>query len=746
MSFERLQVRVLGVVQGVGFRPFVHRLAHEHDLPGWVLNDGNGVTLEVEGHRADLLLFLSRLRREAPRASWIHAIDHRFLPPAYFADFEIRPSQDVGKPRVWVLPDLATCDKCRADVFDPENRRHGYAFTNCTNCGPRFTIIEGMPYDRPMTSMRAFEMCPRCRTEYETPTDRRFHAQPNACAVCGPRLSFLDKSGVEIEGDPMEIARNWLFGGRILGVKGLGGYHLVVDATNEAAVATLRERKQRPYKPFALMYPDIATLRRDVAVPSFAEPLLESAQAPILLLPRKGGSDVAPSVAPQSPSLGVFVAYTPLHQLLLAGVDQPVVATSANLSEQPMLFDDDDALEHLPHWCDGILVHDRRIVRPADDSVVQVLQRPTQTPQLLRRSRGYAPLPLLAPRELPCILALGGEMNATFAVSRGREIILSQHLGDLGSYEGQRNYRNVVRDFLRLHELEPELVVHDLHPDYFTTGLAAEYSDRWQVPISGVQHHHAHLAACVLENEIDGEVLGLCWDGTGFGTDRTVWGGEFLYGDASGFERVASLRSFGLPGGDACSREGWRVALSLLHEAFGADAPILDGITGEQHRVVRQMLERGVNAPISTSMGRLFDGVAALLGISFENKHQAQSPQLLESAAWQHGTDAEAFELPLVDGRLDWAPMIRSLVESEEPSERLAARFHHTLIEAAIRTIAGQSRPAVLAGGVFCNRYLTEGILVRAEEAGMPVYIHSQLPPTDGSLSAGQLWVGANRT
>lgn len=753
MSLVRLQVRVLGVVQGVGFRPFVHRLAREHDLTGWVLNDCNGVTIEVEAHRAGLLHFLTRLQHEAPPAAWIHAIDHRFLPARGFTSFEIRPSQDVGKSRVWVLPDLATCPACRDDISDPGNRRHNYAFTNCTNCGPRFTIIEGMPYDRPKTSMRDFSMCPDCAHEYQTPVDRRFHAQPNACPVCGPRLEFVDREGREVDGDPLLIAREWILEGRILGVKGLGGYHLVVDATNEAAVLELRKRKQRPFKPFALMYPDLDALSRHVGVPGFARPLLVSSQAPILLLGRTatGNEEVASAVAPDSPCFGVFIAYTPLHQLLLQGLNGPLVATSANLSEQPMLYDDDTAMEHLPQWCDGILSHNRRIVRPADDSVLQVIERPDPRPQLLRRARGYAPLPILTPHELPCILALGGQMNSTFALSRGREIILSQHLGNLGSYEAQLSYREVLRDFLDLHELQPERVVHDMHPDYFTTSLADELSDRWQVPAIKVQHHHAHLAACALENELEGDVLGFCFDGTGYGPDGTIWGGEVLLGSARGYGRVASLRQFHLPGGDAAVRQGWRVAIALLHEVFEGELPtrlpLFDLLDQEEVRVVARMLERGVNAPATTSMGRLFDGVAALLGISLENTHQAQSPQLLEYAAWRHGTEADAFELPLISSRLDFGPMLRELTERHnagEDRDLLAARFHHTLIEAAVVLIGNHANlPAVLTGGVFCNRYLTEGILVRAAEEGLQVHAHAQLPPTDGSLSAGQLWVAA---
>jgi hydrogenase maturation protein HypF len=765
MSTERLQVHILGVVQGVGFRPFVHRLATEENLPGWVRNDQNGVTLEVEGNRGQLLHFLVRLRREVPPVAWIHALDHRFLPSSGFRSFEIRPSESGSAPRVWVLPDLALCPDCRIEVLDESDRRHGYPFTNCTNCGPRFTIIEDMPYDRPNTSMSEFSMCDECRSEYEDPRDRRFHAQPNACPECGPQLEMLDRErGIIAREEPaLQLAIGWLSQGRILGVKGLGGYHLMVDASDEEALRDLRLRKRRPYKAFALMYPDLRSLRRHVDLPDFAVPLLESTQAPILILPRThlGSKEIAESVAPKSPSLGVFLPYTPLHRLLLAGVGRPLVATSANLSEQPMLYEDQEALEQLPRWCDAILRHDRRIVRPADDSVLQILERPEPKPQLLRRARGYAPLPVLAPRELPCILALGGEMNATFAVSRDTELLLSQHLGGLSHFEGRESYRRVLDDFLRLHALHPTMIAHDLHPDYFTSSLAQELSAQWQIPALAVQHHHAHLAACALENELQGEVVGLCWDGTGYGPDGTVWGGEVLLGDASGFRRAASLRPFRLPGSDAAAREGWRVALSLLYEIYGEDLPrdlpLFSHVPAGDVEVVLQMLRREVNSPVSTSMGRLFDGVAAILGVSFENTHQAQSPQILEYAAWRGGIDIDPLPMPITrledTARLDWGPMLHDLVERlvtaptpQDETETLSAGFHTGLVAAGMELLGQHSNSdAVLTGGVFCNRFLTEGFLVAAAREGLRVHVHSQLPPTDGSLAVGQLWVAANR-
>jgi hydrogenase maturation protein HypF len=756
LSLERLQVRVLGVVQGVGFRPFVYRLATELGLRGWVCNDGLGVLIEVEGPPAALLEFLERLPREKPPPAFLYAFDHRFLEPVGYPAFTIRESQVGEVRRVWILPDLAVCSACRREVLDPVDRRYGYPFTNCTHCGPRFTIIEDLPYDRPRTSMKVFRMCPECEREYHDPQDRRFHAQPNACPRCGPRLEVCEPDGTPVAwGDEaLRRAAEKVRMGAVIALKGLGGYHLVVDARDEPAVARLRARKRRPSKAFAVMYPDLETLRRHVEVSPLAETLLTSPQAPILLLPRTpaGWQEIAPSVAPRSPYLGVFLPYTPLHILLLHELGFPVVATSGNLSDDPIQYRDEEALQALGDLCDGFLRHDRPIVRHADDSVLQIVTRPRVRPQLLRRARGYTPLPLLAPRPLPPLLALGGHMNVTFALSRGPEIILSQHIGDLDGYEARQVYRRTLEDFLRLYDVRPQAVAHDLHPDYFTTRLAEE----WGVPRFPVQHHHAHLAACMLENQLEGPVLGLTWDGTGYGPDGTVWGGEFLMGDPRSFRRVASLWPFRLPTGEKAVREPWRVALALLWESFGPDVPrdlpLFREVPERSVEIVLQVLRKDLLSPVTTSMGRLFDGVSALLGISFYNSHQAESAQLLEYAAWAHGPGAFSLPLPLRETdvlRLDWRELVRALVDRFRrgvPAEALAAAFHEALAGAAIAVVERLQTPRiVMAGGVFCNRYLTEALLTRLEERGLQAFIHTQLPPTDGSLAVGQLWVAAHR-
>lgn len=755
-SQERLQMRILGVVQGVGFRPFVYRLATELALKGWVRNDGQGVTIEVEGPQPRLIEFLRRVPLERPAPSYIYALDHRFLAPIGYDQFEIVKSESQGNVLVWVLPDLATCRECRRELLNPSDRRHRYPFINCTHCGTRFTIIEQLPYDRPFTSMKTFTMCDKCRREYEDPMDRRFHAQPNACAACGPQLEYQAvDGGIKSSGEQaLQDAEKAIRDGKILAVKGIGGYHLILDARNEEGVAELRKRKRRQNKAFAVMYPELESLERHVLVPDFARGFLTCTQAPILILQRtpEGWSEIAPSVAPRSPYLGVFLPYTPLHLLLLNDLQFPVIATSGNLSDDPIQYADAEARAVLGGLCDGFLTHNRPIAHHADDSVLQILARPEVKPQMLRRARGYTPLPILAPRPLPPLLALGGHLNATFAMSRNHEIIVSQHLGDLEGFESRVVFEQTVRDFQKLYDLRPEAVVHDLHPDYYTTRLASQLG----LTAIAVQHHHAHLAACMLENQIEGPVLGLTWDGTGYGPDKTVWGGEFLLGDPRNFQRVASLHPFLLPAGEKGIKETWRTALSLLHEAFGKelprDLPLFETIPEKSVDMTLQVLTKRILSPVTTSMGRLFDGVSAILGVSLYNTHQAESAQLLEYAAWRHNAEPEALPVPLIQEdilRLDWRELVRALVERKRmgtPVEALAAAFHRSLAEAAILiTNKLEETRIVMSGGVFCNRYLTEALLSLYSSKGVSAYVHSQLPPTDGSLCVGQLWVAAHK-
>lgn len=760
-SRHRSNVRVIGVVQGVGFRPFVHRLATELHLDGWVLNDPAGVTIEVEGPHAVLLDFLARLSREKPRAAVLYAIDTRWLAPVGMRGFEIRASAPEGPQRAWLLPDLGICDDCARELLDPGDRRFGYAFLNCTNCGPRYTILESLPYDRARTSMKGFAMCPACRAEYEDPLDRRFHAQPTACATCGPRLRAIGATatGARTEcwdADALGRAVEWIDAGRIVAVKGLGGYHILVDACDQQALLRLRARKGRPVKPFAVMVPSVDAARRWVDVQPFVAALLRSPQAPIVLADRTplGWSEPAGAVAPGCPQLGVFLPYTPLHRMLAERLGRPVVATSGNPTDEPTLHDDDAALRDLARICDGFLVHDRPILRQADDSVVQVITRPEIRTQSLRRARGYAPLPLLAPYELPPALGSGPHMNVTFALSRGREIVLSPHLGEMEALEGRQAYRRTLDDFLRLLDVRPSWIAHDAHPDYFTTLLAEELSSEWGVPRHAVLHHHAHLASAALEHEVEGICTALTWDGTGLGEDGTVWGGEVLRGTAAASRRVGSIVPFALAGGESAVHQIWRTALSLLHVAFEGEPPcealVVDGLRGDLRHGVTQMLRSPRLCVTTTSMGRLFDGVAALLGLCTENTHQAQGPQMVQWAAG-HRELAWPVKLTESDGlvRLDWRPVVREIVQARKRGvtvEVLAASFHAWLAEGALALVdAVGEGPVLLTGGVFCNRRLTEEVLVRAAAQGLDVRAHAQLPPTDGAIAAGQIWTIASR-
>ncbi|HSE43531.1 MAG TPA: carbamoyltransferase HypF, partial [Acidobacteriota bacterium] len=652
-SLERLEVRILGIVQGVGFRPFIYRLAKELKLSGWVKNDGNGITSEVEGDHNSLLSFLQKVQQENPPASFIYALDHRFLQPNGYKEFSIHSSEVTDSHSVWVLPDLATCNECRSELTDKINRRYQYPFTNCTNCGPRFTIIENLPYDRPFTSMKHFQMCNDCLNEYEAPLNRRFHAQPNACKRCGPVLSLISNKGDQIanEENALHVAAEWIREGKILAVKGIGGYHLIVDARNQTAVMELRRRKERRNKPFAVMYPDLQKLRKHVEVPSFAEPFLTSAQAPILLLRRTSQADeICDAVAPLSPYLGVFLPYTPLHILLLKELNFPVVATSGNLSEDPIQYDDYEAIEHLRCLCDAFLIHNRPIVHQADDSVIHIVEKPETRMQILRRARGYTPFPILAKNSLPPLLAVGGHMNVTFAISRNHEIIPSPHLGDMENYESRITYTNTVEDFLRLYKVHPEAVVHDLHPGYYTT----QFAENYELPKIGVQHHHAHLAACMLENQIEEPVIGFTWDGTGYGTDETIWGGEFLLGTPLKVERVGSLFPFTLPGGEKAIKQPWRTCLSLLHECYGKNVDIhhlnfFNAIPAKSIETTLQIMNKPKFSPVTSSMGRLFDGISVILGLSYYNTYQAESAQLLEYAAWRGGDDAPLLPFEILE-------------------------------------------------------------------------------------------------
>jgi hydrogenase maturation protein HypF len=766
-GLQRLHLSVSGAVQGVGFRPFVYRLAHELGLAGWIANDPAGVTIEVEGGEDGLALFTARLREEAPPRAHIHGLAARLVERRGDAGFRIVESAGRGARTAVVLPDLATCADCVADIDGADARRTGYAFTNCTNCGPRFSIIRSLPYDRPNTTMAGFVMCAACRAEYDDPRDRRFHAQPNACPRCGPRLELWDEHGARLDAeDPLQAAAEALQRGGIVAVKGIGGFHLMADATSSDAVTTLRRRKRRPTKPLAVMAASVDQVRRFAVVSAEAAELLASAEAPIVLLPRRTAPAsrladgtallLAQELAPHNPTLGVMLAATPLHHLLLQHAGRPLVATSGNLAEEPICTDEREALARLAGIADFFLVHDRPIERHVDDSVADVLDG---EPRLLRRARGYAPLPVRVASPLPCILAVGPHMKNTVALSRGAQVFVSQHIGDLDAVESQAAFESVAADFLRLYDAQPAAIAHDMHPDYASTPWARAAAARRGVPAIAVQHHHAHLVACMAEHGRREPTFGIIWDGTGFGPDGTIWGGEFLLGDASGFTRTAHLLPFRLPGSEAAVREPRRVAAALLHGACGADAldagdhAVLGAFGHVERRALRHMIETGLGSPLTSSAGRLFDGMAAILGLCGVATFEGEPAIRLEHAAdaGEHG----AYLLPQLAGEgdepvlLDWRPMVAAVVEDlrrDTSAGTIAARIHNAMIDAMLlqAELAGCDTVA-LSGGCFQNRLLSSRAAAALRRRGFHVLMHRQVPPGDGGVALGQVMVAAQR-
>jgi hydrogenase maturation protein HypF len=765
----RVRARVQGTVQGVGFRPFAYRLAQEEGLTGYVLNDERGVLLEVEGAAHAVDRFITRLERDRPPLAEIDAIASERVPLGGEHDFRIVESTSAGPADAPVTPDSATCDACLSELFDPLDRRHRYPFINCTNCGPRFTIIRGVPYDRPMTTMAAFEMCADCAREYHDPADRRFHAQPNACASCGPstRLTLPDRSGVRVAGalDAIEGAARRLADGLIVAVKGIGGFHLVCDATDEEAVATLRARKHREDKPFALMVGNVEDALQLVELPEEEQALLGSVQRPIVLARRRRVATVAAAVAPGNAELGVMLPYTPLHHLLLSdyraasGGAGVLVMTSANLSDEPIAFEDDDALGRLSEIADLFLFHDRPIHSRTDDSVVRVVRvAGERRPLPLRRSRGYVPRDL----ELPVaaaspILACGAEQKNTFCVAKGRRAWVGHHIGDLEHFAAFRAFGEGIEHFERLFAVEPTVVAHDLHPGYLSTQYALE---RDGVEHVAVQHHHAHLAACLAEHGVTTPAVGAIFDGTGYGIDGSVWGGELLVGDLRGFERVGSLAPVRLPGAAAAIREPWRMAFAWLAEAFGEPRPLpgpLRGSVDERHwRAMSGVSADPEVSPVTTSVGRLFDAVAALCGLAPRTSYEGQAAIELEAAAARSSVSG-GYELRLIDRAsglmLDPREAVRAAygdLESGASVPDVAARFHAAVADVTAQACAAAASArgldtAVLSGGVFQNRLLLEAVAARLSGEGLRVLTPVTLPPNDGGISFGQAAVAAAR-
>jgi hydrogenase maturation protein HypF len=758
---EALQVR--GVVQGVGFRPFVYRLAHEEDLAGFIGNDTDGVTIEVEGCAERVEAFRARLKAEAPPLSRIDAVAWRPIQPTGEAGFRIVASEVHGQVSTGIPADAATCPACLSELLDPADRRYRYPFLNCTNCGPRFTITRRIPYDRPQTSMAEFKMCPACQAEYDDPANRRFHAQPNACWDCGPRLWLANADGVEIGAtDPVRISIDRLLSGEILAIKGIGGFHLSVDATNDAAVMRLRERKHRYGKPFAVMVRDMAAARELCELGPEEEALLLTPARPIVLARVRAENGIAPAVAPGIPWLGIYLPYAPLQHLLFA--DQRVralVMTSANLSEEPIAIDNDEARERLGKIADAFLMHNREILQRCDDSVTAVADGATQ---YIRRARGYVPLGIPLPPgssglESPALLAVGGHLKNVFTLARGRFAYQSQHLGDLENVTGLDFFRESLKHLMHTFEIEPTAVAHDLHPGYLSTIWAKEWAAEHGLPLIAVQHHHAHIAACMAEHGIDGPVIGLSLDGTGYGTDGRIWGGEVLISRLDGFERFAHLDYVPMPSGESAIREPWRMAFGHLHAAGvkmdSSEALELLGVSEKETRILERMIERGLNVPLTSSLGRLFDAVAAVVLNRREVDYEAQAAIELEGIAVDEPDEVDrAYRLEWRPG--DWANRQPGILNAAalwhavladlragESRARIAARFHagvaDSLVGAAIaaRNATGIEQVA-MGGGCLHNRRLVRLLRSRLRRERFTVYSPSQISPGDGGLSYGQ--------
>lgn len=752
---QRLFIRLTGSLQGVGFRPFVYRLALASALCGRVANTREGVVIEVEGPGDAVQRFLARLTSELPPHAEIETLDATPMAPAGYRRFTLEPSETRGRPPVFVLPDIAACPDCLAETFDPANRRYRYPFTSCAHCGPRWSIVEALPFDRERTAMKNFGLCPACRAEYENPDDRRFHAQTTSCPACGPRLALWDSDGREraVRDEALRQTVSALRAGAIVALKGIGGFQLLADARDEAAVARLRIRKARPSKPLAVM---VASLERVWAL-CRTSPLEENAlmapAAPIVLLRRRvtEQSAVAPSVAPDNPYLGVMLACSPLHHLLLADFGAPLVATSGNLSGEPICTDEREALSRLANVADIFLVHDRPILRALDDSV---LREVGGRELLLRRARGYAPVVKLR-RPLPSVLAAGGHLKNAIAAGLGDRAFVSQHLGDLDTAEARANFARTVAEAEAVFGARPERVACDLHPDY----ASGRYAESCGKPLVRIQHHYAHVLSCMAENDLEPPVLGIAWDGLGLGGDGTLWGGEFLLAGTKGFRRAAHFRSFPLPGGERAAREPRRAALGLLYEWMGeaaferTDLAPVSGFAPQELKTLAQMLKRGLNAPRCSSVGRLFDAVASLLGLRQINGFEGEAAMAVEFAAEQAET-IESYPFALVEPPagsssrriVDWEPAMAALLDDMKrlPPAVAAAKFHRTLAAAAVAVAEdiGIGRIA-LSGGAFQNRVLTELIVSALESAGFDVFRHGRIPPNDGGLALGQLMAAA---
>jgi hydrogenase maturation protein HypF len=766
LRLARISVR--GIVQGVGFRPFVYGLATKHNVKGWVCNTSEDVKIEVEGKAEAIEQFYLELQTKAPPLAHIEDVTISYHPPIGYKKFEIRHSTvEEGKYQL-ISPDIATCQACLSELLNPSNRRYRYPFTNCTNCGPRFTIIEDMPYDRPKTTMKHFKMCPQCQAEYDNPLDRRFHAQPNACPKCGPKVELVDNQGNPVchselseESDALARASQLLKEGKIIAIKGLGGFLLACDASNETAVKTLRERKRRLSKPFAIMVSNMNEIKKHCYVSSEEEKLLTSPQSPIVLMRWKADSSVSREVAPNLEYLGVMLPYTPLHHILLRDTGLPLVMTSGNLSEEPIAKDNDEALKRLSGIADYFLIHNRDIYSRYDDSVTMVERGISQ---LVRRARSYAPSPIHLTFNCRQILACGAEIKNTFCLTRDNYAFLSQHIGDMENIETLEHFKNTISLYERLFRIEPEIIACDLHPDYLSTKYAQELGESG-IKLIPVQHHHAHIVSCMADNGLETPVIGVAFDGTGMGSDGHIWGGEFLVADYRSFNRVGHLEYLPLPGGDAAINRPYRITISYILSLLGENIlsqglGFMAEVSEIETEIINRQIEKGLNSPLTSSMGRLFDAVSALLGIRSEIDYEGQAAVELEMAAYachceEHSdeaisSDKESYpyriivnkEVKIVQLRNLLSAIIEDLKQGIFP-RRISLKFHNTIAEMTnemcqlIADETGINRVA-LSGGVFQNRLLLRKTIGLLENSGFQVFTHRQVPCNDGGISLGQ--------
>jgi hydrogenase maturation protein HypF len=761
---NRIRIQITGTVQGVGFRPFVYNLANKYNLKGFCLNDSQGVLIEVQGELIDR--FIEEIKTSPPPLSRIEELTSRVLVDGEaYEDFSIRESVSQEGSFTLVSPDIATCRDCLKEFFDPMDRRYHYPLINCTNCGPRYSITKDIPYDRSKTTMVCFSMCEACESEYHDPANRRFHAQPNACPVCGPQLMLLNNEGLSVQTqDPISTVCTFLHDGKIVAIKGLGGYHLACDALNSKSVSLLRKRKYREDKPFAVMMENIETVSKFCLVNAKEETLLLSTQRPIVLLKKKSNCTIPHDIAPDNLYLGVMLPYTPLHHLIIKESGLPLVVTSGNVSDEPIAYKDNEALERLKGIADYFLVHDREIFMRCDDSVVKVVE---DEEMIIRRSRGYAPFPVRLQYSFPKpVLACGAFLKNTFCLARGNHAFISHHIGDLENTETLHSYETAIEHYKRLFSIEPKVIAYDLHPEYLSSKYARAQRDN-MIKI-GVQHHHAHIISCMAENGIHHKVIGVAFDGLGYGDDGNFWGGEFLVADLSGYERAGHLDYVPMPGGEQAIKEPWRMAISYLHHMYGNDIHLLRLFNTSKFikekndtlKILCKMLSREINSPLTSSMGRLFDGVASLLDLQHSVNYEGQAAIKLESIADEHETgyysfvmntnEVKSYNVPLI---IQWQPVIKKIIEDMHHKTAIpiiSAKFHNSIVEMIVQicTMLRNRKginDVVLSGGVFQNNFLLRQLIKKLKLQDFTVYAHKKVPCNDGGLSLGQAVIANER-